>query len=231
MYEAVHAHPDGESTAARFAREARRYGYDGIAVREREATPAYDDLRDACDVDVVDAVEIVAEGPTDASGAVGNRRPDRTLLLVRGGTDALNRFAVEQERVDVLVRPLSGSGDFNHVLARAAERNGVRVEFDLGPVLRSSGGSRVQVLERLRKLRELVDAYDAPFVVSANPASHLQLRAPRELVAVGEAIGFDAETVRAGLREWSRLADRNRERCSETYIEPGVERGTYDGEP
>lgn len=229
MYEAVHPHPNGESTAARFVREAPRYGYDGVVVRERNRPPA-DDWADAA-VDVVDAVEVVADDPTDASGVVGNRRSDCTLLLVRGGTDALNRFAVEQVRVDVLSRPLSGAGDFNHVLARAAARNGVRVEFDFGPVLRSNGGPRVQALQRLRKLRELVADADAPFVVSANPASHLQLRGPRELVALGEAIGFEADAVRAGLREWGRLAERNRERRSETFIEPGVQRGTHEEEP
>ena len=33
MYEAVHCHPDGESTAARQALSAAEYGFDGIVVR------------------------------------------------------------------------------------------------------------------------------------------------------------------------------------------------------
>jgi len=58
--------------------------------------------------------------------------------------------------------------------------------------------------------------------VSADPRSHLGLRAPRELTGLGEAIGFDAEDIEAGLAEWGTLVERNRERESETYIEPGV---------
>ncbi|MGM0591826.1 MAG: RNase P subunit p30 family protein [Halobacteriota archaeon] len=228
MYEAALVHPDGDSTVARVALTARRYGYDGVVVRERGTAPDYEAIRRATGLDIVDGREIVAPTPERASGAVGNFRRQYTLLMVRGGTNALNRFAVEQSRVDVLTEPLSGDGDFNHVLAKAASDNGVRVEFDFGPVLRSDGGPRVQALKGLSALRKLVEKYDVPYVVSATPVSHLQLRAPRELVAVGEVVGFEADQIESGLREWGRLAERNHRRASESFIGPGVERGPYE---
>lgn len=233
MYEAVHAVPDGRSTVARFARAAREYGFEGIVVRNHgDARAEYDPERiaDAYGVDVVPGIEIRAENPERASGYLGSYREALPVVAVHGGTDTLNRFAVEQGRVDVLAHPMRGAGDFNHVLARAAARNGVRVEFDFGPVLRTEGGRRVQTLSDMRKLRELVEQYDAPFVVSVEPTSHLQLRGPRELVALGERIGFSDAQVRGGLREWGRLAERNRERLSESFIEPGVRRGQYEAD-
>ena len=181
-------------------------------------------------IDVVDAVEIDATDPSRASGAIGNYRPDHTVVCVAGGDDGLNRYAVEEPRVDVLARPNAASGGFNHVLAKAARDNDVHVEFDLGPVLRSTGGARVQALADLRKLREIVCYYGNPYVVSANAGSHLELRAPRELAAVGERVGFDAEWIREGLRSWRRIAERNRERRSEGFIAPGVRRGRYETE-
>jgi ribonuclease P/MRP protein subunit RPP1 len=231
MYEAVHARPDGESTVARFARTAARSGYEGVIVRNHgDARTEYDPaaIRDAYDLDVVEGVEIRADDPTQASGYVGNFRPDYTILCLHGGTPALNRFAVEQERVDVLCHPMRGDGDLNHVLARAARENGVRIEVNLADVLRTSGGPRVQVLQDLRKLRELIETYDAPYVVSTDPFSHLHLRAPRELRALGREIGFDADAIEDGLREWGRLATRNRDRQSESFIEPGVREGRYE---
>ncbi|MFC5134597.1 MULTISPECIES: RNase P subunit p30 family protein [Haloferacaceae] len=243
MYEAVHAYPDGDATVARQAMTAARYGYDGIVVRTRAAlesgggdetggenAPATDPaaIADEHGVDVVDAVEIDADGPTAASGAVGNRRADHAVVCVVGGDDRLNRYAVEEPRVDVLARPNAGGGGFNHVLARAARDNEVHVEFDLGPVLRETGGDRVRALADLRKLREIVTYYDAPHVVSANASSHLELRAPRELVAVAAEAGFDGEWIREGLRAWGSIAARNRERLSGDFIEPGVRRGRYE---
>ncbi|WP_435358545.1 RNase P subunit p30 family protein [Haloarchaeobius sp. DFWS5] len=231
FYEAVHAHPDGASTVSRFAHTAAEYGYDGIVVRNHGDTRAeYDAERigDEYDLDVVPALEIRADNPTQASGYVGNYRRQFPLLLVHGGDVTMNRFAVEQERIDVLAHPMRREGDFNHVLAKAAAENGVRVEFNFRNVLGITGGGRVQSLRSLRKLRELVEKFDVPYVVSGDPTSHLELRASRELVALGECIGFSAEQIRDGLTEWGRLADRNRERDSDAFIEPGVRRGRYE---
>jgi len=225
MYEAVHARPDGDSTVPRLALTASEYGYDGIVVRNHGDTPTSydpDGIRERYGVDVVTGVEVRAEDPSRASGYVGSHREDHTVVAVHGGTTTLNRFAVEQAAVDVLAHPMAGDGDFNHVLAREAARNGVRIEFNLRGVLRDAGGTRVRTLQDLRKLRELVDAYDVPFVVSADPRSHLQLRAPCDLRAVGDVVGFDAEAIRSGLREWGALAARNRERHAEGFVQPGV---------
>ncbi|MDG5778108.1 RNase P subunit p30 family protein [Haloarculaceae archaeon H-GB2-1] len=229
MYDAVHARPDGDSTVARLAVTAAEYGFDGIVVRNHgDALPDYDPERisDASGVDVVDGVEVRASDPTRAAGFVGNHRDRATIVAVHGGDVATNRFAVEQAAVDVLAHPMAGDGDFNHVMAKAAAENGVRVEFSLRAVLRSEGGRRVRALGDLRKLRELVTEYDVPYVVSADATSHHHLRAPRELRALGEVIGFSAEQITAGLQEWGRLAERNRDLQSDEFVEPGVWRGS-----
>lgn len=224
-YEAVHADPDGDATVARLALTASEYGYDGVVVRNHgDAPPEYDADRigEAYGIDVVEGVEIRADDPGRASGFVGNHRDRRTIVAVHGGTVEMNRFAVEQPAVDVLAHPMVGDGDFNHVLAKAAANNSVHVELSLARVLRADGGERVQALRDLRKLRELLGDADAPFVVSADPRSHLQLRAPRELRALGDVLGFDADAIETGLAAWGDLADRNRERASDAFVEPGV---------
>lgn len=231
MYEAVRTQPDGDTPVTRFVETAAEYGFDGIVVRNRAGARSDADLESIAEtvgIDVVAGVEIRAETPQEASGSIGNFRTSHTIVIVRGGSNGLNRFAVEQAKVDVLAAPMAGSGDVNHVLAKAAAENGVRIEFDLSGVLRRAGGKRVRAIQSLRKLRELVEYYDAPFVVSADPGSRFQLRAPRELAAIGEQVGFSKETIEDGLREWGRLAERNREVASESFIEPGVKRGRYE---
>jgi len=225
MYEAVHARPDGASTVARMARTAADYGYEGIVVRnhgDQRAAFDADEISAATGIDVVAGVEVRADDRSRASGLVGNHRSRSTIVAVHGGSVGINRFAVEQPSVDVLAHPMAGDGDVNHVMAKAAADNGVRLEFSLHDVLHTTGGRRVRTIQSLRKLRELVEHYDAPYVVSADPTSHLELRAPRDLVAVGETIGFDAEQIETGLSEWRRLARRNRDRQSDSFVEPGV---------
>ena len=231
MYEAVHAAPDGESTVARMALTAADSGFDGVIVRNHvDARTEYDtaEIRDAYGVDVVEGIEIRAEGPEQASGYLGAHRENHVVLAVHGGTEALNRFAVTQDRVDVLAHPTRDGGTVDQGMVREAATHGVRLEFDLSPVLRSDGGTRVRALRRLRTMYDLVDHHDAPYVVTADPETHLQMRAPRELAALGDVIGPGSEFVREGLAEWGRLAARNRERRSDEFIEPGVRKGRYD---
>ncbi|MCQ4332297.1 ribonuclease P [Natronomonas sp. F2-12] len=230
MYEGVHAYPDGRATAARLAKTAAAFGYDGVVIRNHgDAQTEYDPGRigERYGIDVVRGIEIRSDDPGQASGLVGNYRSKRTIVCVHGGS--LNRFAVEQPAVDVLAHPMDG-GDINHVLAKTAAENGVHLEFNLARVLRAEGGERVGAIKGLRKLRELVEKYDAPYVVSADARSHLQLRAPRELVAVGETVGFEREAIASGLAAWGELADRNRTRRSDAVIEPGVRVEPRDGD-
>ncbi|AHF99302.1 ribonuclease P [Halostagnicola larsenii XH-48] len=233
MYEGVHARPDGRSTVARLAKTAAEYGFEGVVVRSHDdSSGEYDAERigEEYDVDVVNGVEIRADSPEQASGSVGNYRPSHTVLAIHGGTNEMNRFAVENEKVDVLAHPMRGGGDVNHVLVKAAAENGVRLEFNLGDVLRESGGQRVRTIQSLRKLREIVSYYDAPYVVSADPRSHLEVRAPRELTALGEQLGASAAWIERGLEEWRELAERNRAIQSDSFIEPGVKRTNHEKE-
>ncbi|MEF8886386.1 MAG: RNase P subunit p30 family protein [Haloarculaceae archaeon] len=226
MYEAVHAHPDGQATVARLAMTASEYGYEGVVVRNHGDSPASydpDSVAETYGVDVVPGVEVRTADPSRASGFVGNHRDRHTVVVVHGGDPAINRFAVEQPAVDVLAHP-TREGEFDHVLAREAADNGVRVELSLRPLVTERGGSRVRAIERLRRLADILEQYDAPFVVSADPRSHLDLRSPRDLAALGETVGLGAETVREGLAEWGQLAERNRKRASDRFVEPGVYR-------
>ncbi|NHN40313.1 ribonuclease P [Halorubellus sp. JP-L1] len=230
FYEGVHARPDGESSVRRCAAHAANLGYDGLVVRNHGDARSDVDLEavsETADLDVVDGLEVRADSPEQASGYVGNYRPKYTVLLVHGGSNRMNRFAVEQDRVDVLAHPMRGDGDVNHVLAKAAAEHGVRLEFDFANVLRATGGRRVQALSDLRKLRELVEQYDAPYVVSAVGTSHRHLRGPRALAAVGETIGFSREQIHDGLREWGHIVARTREVRHPDFVEPGVRRGRY----
>jgi ribonuclease P/MRP protein subunit RPP1 len=179
-------------------------------------------------IDVVDGIEIGGVGKRTARDVLDAVRPDTTIVVFRADSPELNRFGAERDRVDVLADPMAGDANLNHVIVKAAVEHEVFLEVSLGRVLRTSGGPRVRALRGLRKLRELIEAHEAPFVVSAGARTHLQLREPRALLSLGEEIGFDRQQIETGLQAWKELADRNRERQSAAYLGPGVRLGTDD---
>jgi len=225
MYEGVRVAAGGPTTVRRFARTVGRVGFDGMVVRNNQSDPAtYDPaaVSERYDLDVVIGMEIDATDKAVASGAIGNRRAAVDVLVLRGQTPELNRYGAENPRVDVLADPMGGEGDVNHVIVQAAAENDVALEVNLGHVLRKTGGARVQALRGIRKLRELVETLDAPYVVSADPETHLQVRSPRELLAIGAELGFDEAAMRAGLERWGEIAERNRARRDPDYVSSGV---------
>lgn len=234
MYEAVRPYPAGDATAARFARVAGAYGYDGVVLRrspdddaqgggagdEPTASPSGPADSDAAPSDVVPAIEVDAADRDRLARLLRERREDVPVIVARAADGAASRFAAERERVDVLLPTPGATPD--HATIGTAAANGVRIGVDLGPVLRGDGGSRVRALGHLRTLVTDLRDRDAPHVVTGTPASHLALRAPRDIAALGAALDVSADWVRDGLAEWGRIIRRNRERAAPPPGEPGV---------
>lgn len=232
-FEAVRGYPDGSSTASRFASKAATLGFDGLILRNGRqafAPESMDAIGDRFDLTLIAGMELTPAVPDDASGRLPQLREEVPVVIVAGGTVALNRFVAEQRHVDVLARPITADGPSIEVgTAKTAKEHDVAIELDFAPV-RATGGRRVRYLKRLGHLWRVIDAYDVPFVVSGRPESHLELRAPRELAAMGHVIGIGEDDIHRGLARWRKIVARNRSRRDERFIEPGVQRVTDEAE-
>ncbi len=189
MYEFVHAAPETCATPSRVAYTAARAGYDAVILRNHsDADEA--EVPDETHVPVYEGVEVRANNVEGLHEEV-RRYEDADIVAVHGGDEAINRAAIDAG-VDLIAHPSRGRGrSFDHVLARKAADEGVAVELSLASVLRSSGGERVGAIRDIHELLMLSRKYGTPFVVSADPRDHLELRAPRELRAVARLVGVE----------------------------------------
>ena len=230
-YETAVAHPGGASTVDRLAATAARHGYAGLVVANADETEPFDPgaSSERHGIDVVDGVTVDAPDVETVAGRLGSVRSGSetryTLVTVVAGTPALARFAAGQDRVDALLLPSERDVEFDHVVAAEAADHGVRVALPLDGVLRASGEARGRALRLLCRRREILDDADARPLVTAGARSHLHLRAPRDLAAVGERVGLGGERVHAGLAGWGEAVERVRERVHPDFVEPGVRRG------
>jgi ribonuclease P/MRP protein subunit RPP1 len=233
MYEAVRPYPAGETTTARFAREAAAMGYDGLVVRRSPDADTGDDFPgsasgpsagDVPSIDIVPALEIDTSDRDRLARLVREHRETTPLLIARTTSTAATRFVAERERIDA-VRPTPDAVP-DHATIGTAAAHGVRIAVDLGPVRRDDGGSRVRSLSALRTLVTDLRDREAPHVVTGSPDSHLALRAPRDLAALGTALDVPGDWLRDGLAEWGRIAARNLERAAPPAGEPGVRLAT-----
>ncbi|GEM_PF-721588 len=122
---------------------------------------------------------------------VDQNRDEIHVLGVKGGGQKINREAVSDPRVDVLIHPGKDRKDsgFDRGTAQLASRNNVSLCLDFSRVLEDNK-QRTHVLSEWRKNLGLCKKYNARFTISTFAAAEHELRHHRDLMSMIESLGF-----------------------------------------
>lgn len=221
----VHAAPDGDNTIQELASLARHFGYSGIALANHsdklpDKKPALPSIEG---FEVFRGIELVEENPSKLHGLIGKFRNSTDVLIVHGGSEAVNRAALENPRVDILNHPaFDKSSGLNQVLAKAASENGVAIGVTLRPLLHSRGFRRVRLLSDLKSNLELARKYEVSLILCSDAMSFFDLRSPMETLAFAEVCGLEEdEALDAISTVPERILKKNRPGAG--YIREGIE--------
>ncbi|TQD26257.1 ribonuclease P protein component 3 [Methanolobus vulcani] len=225
----VYSAPEGKNTIEELAAFSSRLEFGGIAIINPSGSSQPVKAKKVHGFEVFSGVEVRVDNPSRLHGMVGKYRKNTDIIVVRGGSENINRAAVENSNVDILCGfgSMKDNG-LNHVLAKSASDNNVAISFDLGEVIVHRGGKRVRTLSNFRKDLALVRKYNVPFILTSNARSCYDLRAPRELIALAGLFGMTKEEAVYGL---STIPESiiSRNRPSSKYVFEGVE--IVDGMP
>ena len=221
FYECLKAYPEGSASASRLALTAKRLGYQGLIICNQEPSKVF--RPKAADrikgISLTFGAEIKATNTRALRGRILALRGSYPFLAVQGVTEETVRAACEDPSVDLLLHPCDGQRTFPIASARAAKLNRVAIGFDLSPLMRLRGSSRARWLEAAKRNLKLARKFDLALVITANARSHLDLRAPRDLLALAEVAGFDPGEAAAALQLPGKLVELNRKK----WLGPGVE--------
>lgn len=221
----VHAVPDGDNTAQEISVLARYFGYSGITLANHsDKLPKLKPLVSPPDgFEIFKGIELVEENPSKLNGLIGKLRKAVDVLIVHGGSETVNRAALENPRVDVLNHPaFDKSSGLNQVLAKAAAENGVAIGLTLRPLLNSRGSRRIRLLSDLRANLDLARKYEVSLVISSDALSCFDLRSPMEALALAEICGLEEEeAIEALSTAPEKIISKNRP--GPGYIREGVE--------
>jgi ribonuclease P/MRP protein subunit RPP1 len=204
-----YTHPDNASL---MAKDGKKYGYSGIAVvghNANEKTLLSEDFS------IYRGIEIQAK-PSRIREEIKKYRGSDHILIVNGGEEDRNRAAVETEGLDILIHPL----EFNNVLAKAASDNSVFIGFNLGLLIRLQGEARVRELKTMRINLKHARKYKLQLILTSDPHSIYDLRAPREMVAISSLFGM---TEKEAIDAMSASPLNILRRKSPDYIQEGIE--------
>jgi ribonuclease P/MRP protein subunit RPP1 len=153
---------------------------------------------------------------------VRRARKSADIIMVSGGTDELNRAAVETPEVDILMNhEVQGRAGINHILAKLAKENNVHIAFDYNQLVTSYRLGRVQGFSSLVATAKAVRKYGSPFVITSGAMDPWGMRSGSELMALGRQLGFTEGHTAKGLSY--AMVKENRKRLSGKWVMPGVE--------
>jgi ribonuclease P/MRP protein subunit RPP1 len=218
----LHCLPEGRDSPSRLALAARRLGYGGIIICNHTGFENLFRPEAALDVKgikVIFGAEVMAANPKILRSRVASARAKFPFVTVHGGSEEMNKAACEDQDVDVLVHPEEGRRALSVTAARAASHNQVAIGFDLGPLIRLRGAARSRWLQVVEKNLDLARKFDLSMTITTGPRSHLDLRAPRDLMALAEVAGFESSEADEALRLPGMIYELNRR----AWAGPGVE--------
>lgn len=221
----VHAVPDGDNTASELAALAGHLGYSGITLANHsdKLPQSWPVLSLPEGFEIFKGIELVEENPSKLHGLIGKFRKSVDILIVHGGSETVNRAALENPGVDILNHPaFDKSSGLNQVLAKAAAENEVAIGLTLRAFLNSRGSRRIRQLSDLRANLDLARKYEVSLVLSSDAMSCFDLRAPMEALALAEVCGLEEdEAIDAMSTAPEKIISRKRPRPG--YIREGVE--------
>ena len=219
----IHTAPECSDSPEAMAEIAAVYGYAGIAIMNHTPhQPQKPEMIDHPKIVVYSGIEIVAKNPHHLMQMIGKHRAKVRVLSVHGGNEKINRAALESRAVDILSHP---DERLNHVLMRFASENRVAIEFNLDSIIRMRGRARVRALTNFRHNLKLARKYGAPMILASNAQSIYDLRAPREMIALGTIFGMTEDEAIAAI---STVPEEIIMRGSENWIMEGVRVVTED---
>lgn len=207
--------PDENGSFARLAAAAKGFGYSGMAVLDLKKK-RMDMSNFPGDLSLYSAVEISGK-PSKIRDEIKRHKDTSDILIVRGADEEVARTAAETEGPDILMQPVK----FNDVLGKLASDNSVAIGFNAGPIIRLRGEARVRELRIMRTNLMYVRKYGLGMVLTCQPASTFDLRAPREMAALGSLFGMSAKEAVDAMSSFPLDILR---RKSPGYIQEGVEK-------
>lgn len=220
FYEFLKAFPEGSDSPSRLALAAKHLGYEGIIICNEDPRRVFriEAAEKVKGISVAVGAEVTAQSARALRSRILALRAKYPFIAVRGETEELIRAACEDANVDLILlgqawRPLGIAQ------ARAAEQNRIAIGFDLSPMIRLRGSSRSRWMEVAGRNLELARKFDLARAITAGARSHLDLRRPRDLLALAEVVGFEPSEAEEALKLPARLMELN---CRK-WIGPGVE--------
>ena len=213
-------------------RFAERLGYSGIVIcDDYDSKEKLTELKNAIkevetEIEIYPGVLIKADSVNDMKEKISKVRESALVVVVAGGNYEINRAACDDPRVDILAHPEQGRIDsgMDDVCMEAATHNNVAIQINFREILYSFRKQRSYTLNHITKNIELANHFRTPVIICSGAQSTWDMRAPRELVSIGNVLGLEISKAFLGVTTIpQQIIESNKKTLEGKRITEGVE--------
>lgn len=201
---------------------ARDLGFSGMVLIQKWKTG----LKLENKKNIISGVEL--SGTDDIRKISHKMRKKVDIIAVRGGDLEVNRSALENPLIDILIQPwgdpitgLRNDPGVDHVTVKIAKKNNVHIDFSFTDLIKSHKRTRIKLFSNMLKTAKLIKKYKAPFIISSGALSRWDMRSVSDLKSFGRLLGFEDTQIRKAISD--DMVKENKKRRSSKWIQPGVE--------
>lgn len=207
---------------------AKENGFDGLILLKQPSSSFESYLRNVedlkTDLDLVKGIEINEKELKPLRSKIARYRSKVNFLAINGGKEKINRFSVEDKRVDLLFNQTKPNNrGINHIYSKLAKKNQVGIGFNLKKLLTKKGYTRAKIIRNLIKNKEIVTKNNSPVVFSTFSENKYQLKRERELKNLIGLLDFDSKDLKNSYKFIEERTEFNRKHKKPVFFEKGVE--------
>ncbi len=138
-------------------------------------------------------VEITADEPRVLRNIVNKVREEVVIVAVHGGKYEINREAVSNPKVDILLHPELERNDngLDENLLKLAKENSVAIEVNFREILSNKGLHRVKIIQNISENIRLCQELNVDMVTTTGAKDIWDIRDPRALASLSNVLGMD----------------------------------------
>lgn len=216
-------------------KSAETMEFDGIGLSHKyekkkllnEYLEKMDELSKDTDINLIRCCTIEPGTPDGLKKELGKVRQKVDLVAVDGGNFDINKKAVRDRRVDILLHPEYKRKDsgMDHKTAKMAAENEVAIGFVLHDLHQTYGKVRSHVMSHIKKTTELCEKYGADFVVTSGARDIYELRGARDMASLLKVIGVGTSKAMDSVSSVPRrIVEENRKKLGGKIKKEGVEK-------
>lgn len=204
------------------ALDLKRFGFRraGVIFQNNYDPNEFKAIKEKSELELFSGVEITAERAGEVKKAAQKFRNQVDVIMVNAKDNRAMRAAAEDKNVDVISHAF-----VDQTAAREAAVHNVALEINLRDIISVYGMKRAVLISKIRFNLNLARKYKVPLLLTTGAKSQLDMRSPRQIMAVAECIGFTHDEAKAALTDIPKniLERRKAEKAGE-ILGKGVKR-------